>query len=130
MSVSLLCGNADKYERIKKWILSQLNDKTDKKLSLNNFIFVTGSSGIGKTHNIKEICNTLNLYVIYISTHNCGSSDELRDIMTKSITSSMIQVLTNDTKQKIIIIDEFESMMAIDKTINTTLLSILSISPS
>lgn len=123
--MSSLCGNIDKYEKIKSWIISQLNDNSNTKLSLNNFIFITGNSGIGKTYSIKNICEQLNLYYIYISTHNCGSSEELKDILIKNITSSLIQILTNNNKQKIIIIDEFESLMAIDKTINMTLLNLL-----
>jgi hypothetical protein len=118
-------GNIEKYEYIKNWITQQINDSSNKKLSLNNFIFVTGNSGIGKTYKIKNICEELNLYYIYISTHNCSSSEELKDILIKSISSSLIQILTNNNKKKIIIIDEFESLMAIDKTINTTLLNFL-----
>ena len=113
------------YEQIKEWILSQMNGQTKQKISLSNLLFVTGNSGIGKTHNIKNICNDLNLDILYITTNNCTSSDELQDIITKYITSNMLQILCNNFRKKIIIIDEFESMMAIDRTINSCLLNIL-----
>lgn len=110
---------------IKEWILAQISTQKNNKLSLNNLVFVSGNSGIGKTHYICKLCEDLGLFVIYLTTNNCSTSEELNDIIFKSITSSIVQVLTNDSKQKIIIIDEFESMMAIDKTINSTLLDIL-----
>jgi len=119
-----LCGNAEKYRQIQEWITKQLNSP-EKLLSLNTFLFVSGNSGIGKTFSIKKICEIMNLHMIYISTHNCASSAELHDLLVKNTSSSMIQVLSNDKRSKIIIIDDFESMMAIDRTINSALLNIL-----
>jgi nucleoside-triphosphatase THEP1 len=115
----------NQYEQIKEWVLNQINSKTKQKISLSNLLFVAGNSGIGKTYNIKKICNDLNLDVLYITTNNCVSSDELQDIIMKYITSNMLQILCNNFRKKIIIIDEFESMMAIDRTINSCLLNIL-----
>ena len=119
-----LCGNSAKYNEIIEWITKQLNNNT--KLSVNNLVFISGNSGIGKTYSIKKICSELNLYITSITTNNCSTSAELQDIIMKTITSSMVQLLTANTQQKIIIIDEFESMMAIDRTMNTALLNILS----
>jgi chromosomal replication initiation ATPase DnaA len=112
------------YQQIQEWILNQINHPTPK-LSLQNLLFVAGNSGIGKTYNIHKICNELNLDIMHVSTNNCMSSDELNDIITKYITSNMLQILCNNFRKKIIIIDEFESIMAIDRTINTCLLNIL-----
>lgn len=119
-----LYGNSEQYTLIKEWIIAQFN-RNDVKISLDNFLFVTGDSGIGKSYSIKEICESLNLHVIYLTTNNCSNSSELNDNIIKSTTSSMLQILTNNIKPKIMIIDEFDSMMAIDRTINTTLLNIL-----
>lgn len=119
-----LCGNSKQYTIIRDWISAQYK-RPDVKISLDNFLFVTGNSGIGKSFSIKRICEELELHVVYLTTNNCSTSAELTDHIVKSTTSSMLQVLTNDTKKKIIIIDEFESMMAIDRTINATLLNIL-----
>ena len=119
-----LCGNKKQYAAIKEWILSQYT-RNDVKISIDNFLFVTGNSGIGKSFSILHICEELELHVVYLTTNNCSSSAELMDNVIKCTTSSMIQVLTNDKRKKILIIDEFESMMAIDRTINTTLLNIL-----
>ena len=119
-----LCGNKKQYAAIKEWILSQYT-RNDVKISIDNFLFVTGNSGIGKSFSILRICEELELHVVYLTTNNCTSSAELMDNVIKCTTSSMLQVLTNDKRKKILIIDEFESMMAIDRTINTTLLNIL-----
>ena len=119
-----LCGNTTNYTIIKEWISDQFK-RPDVKISLDNFLFVTGNTGIGKSFSIKRICEELELHVVYLTTNNCSTSAELTDNIVKSTTSSMLQVLTNDTKRKIMVIDEFESMMAIDRTINTTLLNIL-----
>jgi nucleoside-triphosphatase THEP1 len=115
-----------RFTAVIKWINEQVNlQKKNMRLSTNNVLFVAGNSGIGKTYSIQKICDNLNLYVIYISTSKCNSSKELEDLITKTCSSSLLQVLLNDNKQKIIIIDEFESMICIDKTINTTFLNIL-----
>ena len=124
MSLCNLCGNKEQYGIIRDWI-SQQYTRNDVKISLDNFLFVTGNSGIGKSFSIKHICDELQLHVVYLTTNNCSSSTELMDNIIKCTTSSMLQVLTNDKKKKILIIDEFESMMAVDRTINTTLLNIL-----
>jgi len=121
---SIFCGNTDKYNYIIEWINKQISIKNSK-LNFNNLLFVCGGSGIGKTHSILKICEELNLFVSYITTSNCSSSAELKDCIIKNTTSSLIQVLTNDTKKKIIVIDEFESMISIDRTINATLFNIL-----
>jgi nucleoside-triphosphatase THEP1 len=119
-----LCGNGSKYIEISQWIQCALL-RTSHKLSFCDLLFVAGNSGVGKSYSVKKICEDLDLFVVNITTTNCSSSLQLTDILTKSITSSMIQVLTNNTKQKVIIIDEFESMMTIDRTINTALYNIL-----
>lgn len=123
--MELLCGNHTKYNEIKEWINNQLNTN-QKYISLNSILFICGNSGIGKTYSINHICKVLNLYVINISTINCWNSDELKELLIRNTTSSMLQILQNNKQRKIIIIDDFESLMAIDRTINTVLYNILS----
>lgn len=120
-----LCGNIDKYNNLRSWILNRLNSTT-KYLSFEDLIFVSGKSGIGKTYNIKLLCEDLDLFVVYLTSNNCSSSTELNDIILKNTTSSLLQLLTNDTKRKIIVIDELETIMSLDRTVNTTLWNMLS----
>ena len=110
--------NDDDY--IKKWILEPRN-----KLSYNSCLFITGKTGIGKTYMINNICNELNLFIININSNNCCNSKQLIDLLYKSFVSSLIQQLTNNTQKKVIIIDEFETLLSFDSTININLLNFL-----
>jgi len=122
---SELCGNKDQYNDIISWISGQIDDYSGK-ITISNLLFVCGNSGIGKSYSIRKICSSFDLDIINITISTCISSSELNDNITKASSSCLVQKLTNQKKKKIILIDEFESMMAIDRTINTTLLNILS----
>ncbi len=114
--------------RITTWVKQQVKEYqtvSRKVLTLGNLLFVSGHSGVGKTYTIQTICDELDLHMIYITSSNCSSSTELNDLLIKSCTSSLIQVLSNDSRSKIIVIDEFESLMSLDRTVNITLLNVL-----
>jgi hypothetical protein len=105
---------------IKNWILTP-----QQKLSTNSCLFVIGNSGIGKSFSINNLCNELDLFIIHINSFNCSSSKQLIDLLYKSFVSSLIQQLTNNKQQKIIIIDEFETLLSFDSTMNIHLLNFL-----
>lgn len=110
-------------DNVKKWII---NTYKQKYLNLNSCLFVSGNSGIGKTYGInKIIIEDLNLFVIKIDINNCSSSQEFTDLIIKSVTSSLMQTLTNNLNKKIIIIDDFDVLLSLDSTINIALLKIL-----
>jgi hypothetical protein len=106
---------------IKNWILTPRN-----KLSFNSCLFITGNSGIGKTYRINKLCTDLDLFIININSYNCSSSKQLTDLLFKAFVSSLIQQLTNNMQNKIIIIDEFETLLSFDSTMNIHLLNFLS----
>jgi nucleoside-triphosphatase THEP1 len=108
---------------IKNWIIDSYTNY--KCLSCNSCLFITGNSGIGKTHTIHNICNELDLFTVNINSYNCNSSKQLNDLLFKSFVSSLIQCLTNNTQKKIIIIDEFETLLSFDSTMNIHLLHFL-----
>ena len=105
---------------IKEWILTPR-----EKLSYNSCLFITGNSGIGKSYRINKLCSELNLFIININSYNCCTSKQLTDLLFKSFVSSLIQQLTNNTQNKIIIIDEFETLLSFDSTMNIHLLNFL-----
>jgi hypothetical protein len=105
---------------IKEWILTPRD-----KLSYNSCLFITGNSGIGKSYRINKLCNELDLFIININSYNCSSSKQLTDLLFKAFVSSLIQQLTNNTQNKIIIIDEFETLLSFDSTMNIHLLNFL-----
>ena len=105
---------------IKNWILTPRT-----KLTTDSCLFVIGNSGIGKTFNINKLCIDLNLFVVNINSFNCCSSKQLLDLLNKAFTSSLIQQLTNNSQIKIVIIDEFETLLSFDSTMNIHLLNFL-----
>jgi nucleoside-triphosphatase THEP1 len=108
---------------IKNWILTPR-----EKLSLDSCLFITGNSGIGKSYAINKLCNELNLFIININSFNCYSSKQLTDLLFKSFVSSLIQQLTLNTQKKVIIIDEFETLLSFDSTMNIHLFNFLNTS--
>ena len=117
-----LCGNKEIYNNILLW-LRNFNYKT--KISVDSCIIVTGKTCVGKTYSINKICNHLNYEIININNNNCFNSEQLYDIIFKSVTSSLLQILTDNIRNKVIIIDNFDCIYITDKTINATLLKIL-----
>jgi hypothetical protein len=117
-----LCGNKDIYNNILSW-LRNFNYKT--KISTDSCIIVTGKTCVGKTYSINKICTHLNYEIININNNNCFNSEQLNDIIFKSATSSLLQVLTGNIRNKVIVIDNFDCIYITDKTINATLLKIL-----
>ena len=111
---------------LKEKIIKLVNN-TDVNISFNSCIIIYGNSGIGKTYNVYNICNELNLNIINITLSNVSSSLEFEDILFKSITviSFMDIISNNANKKKIIIIDNYDILLSIDRTINTTLYNIL-----
>jgi len=107
-------------EYIKNWILTPRET-----LNYNSCLFITGNSGIGKTYTINKICNELDLFIININSYNCASSKQFIDLLYKAFVSSLIQQLTNNKQKKIIIIDEFETLLSFDSTMNIHLLNFL-----
>jgi hypothetical protein len=105
---------------IKEWILTPRD-----KLSYKSCLFITGNAGIGKSYRINKLCSELNLFIININSYNCCTSKQLTDLLFKSFVSSLIQQLTNNTQNKIIIIDEFETLLSFDSTMNIHLLNFL-----
>ena len=107
---------------IKEWIKTSYNYN---KLSFNSCIFISGYSGTGKSHLINTISKELDLFIVNINSTNCSSSIQLYDLLYKSYISSLLQILTNNNQKKIIIIDDFDILMAFDNTINLTLFNFI-----
>ena len=103
---------------IKTWILDVFNSP---KLSFNSCLFISGISGCGKSYLVNKIAKQLELFIININSNNCSSANNLSDLLIKSFTSSLIQILTNNNSKKIIIIDDFEVLINLDNTINLSL---------
>lgn len=117
-----LCGNHVIYEEILSWLESF---NYNQKISEKSCIFVVGNSCIGKTYSLNHICKYLKYYAINIDTNNCWNSAQFKDLIFKSITSCLVQSIQYTNMNKVIIIDNFESLFSADKTVNQALLQIL-----
>ena len=120
--INTLCGNHDKYKEILIW-LRDFN--YNKRISPESCIIVSGVTCIGKTYSINAICNHLNYDITTIDNNNCHTSAQMKDIIYKVTSSSLIQILTNNIRNKVIIIDNFDCIFIGDKTINICLLKML-----
>jgi len=119
-----LCGNYEIYKNILNW-LKNFDIILEPKISEKSCIFIAGISCIGKSYSIKTICKYLDYHVINIDSSNCYNSKQLYDIIDKGITSSLLQIITKASVKKVILIDNFDAILIGDRTINSTLLSIL-----
>ena len=120
--INTLCGNHNTYHKILQWLK---NFDYNKRISEQSCILVSGQPCTGKTYSIQNICKHLRADVTIIDNNKCYNSCQLKDIIFKTTTSSLVQILTNNIAKKIILIDNFDSMYVADKTINTTLLKVL-----
>jgi hypothetical protein len=120
--INNLCGNHGYYREILEWVR---DFNYDTRISINSCIIITGISCIGKTYSINSICSYLNYEIISIDNSTCYNSIQLRDVIHKTTSSSLLQILTNNIRKKVIIIDNFDCIFMADKTINITLLKIL-----
>jgi len=112
-------------DNIKTWITDSYEN--NKKLSFNSCLFISGNSGTGKTFSINKIANELNLFIININSSNCLSSALFNDLLLKSFITSLIQILTSNNSKKIIIIDDYDILLALDNTINISLYNFINI---
>lgn len=120
--INNLCGNHSHYLEIFEW-LKKFNYNT--KISVSSCIIVAGPTCIGKSYSINAICNLLNYDITLIDNNNCYNFATMKDIIQKTTTSSLLQILTNNIRNKVIIIDNFDSIFTGDKTININLLKLL-----
>ena len=114
-----------------KQIIEELLDKNkDKKnISFDSCIIIHGQCGIGKTYQINNICNELNLNKINFTSSNITNSNDLDDLLIKETTveNNVVDMFNNikNNKRKIIIFDDYDILISIDRAINTLLYNIL-----
>jgi len=113
---------------LKNKIINLINN-SDKLISFKSCIIIYGNSGIGKTYTVNKICDELELNKININLSNVSSCIDLEDLLFKSVTAiNFLDIINNNIKKKkIIIIDDYDILLSIDRTINNTLFNILNL---
>ena len=104
-------------------------NKNKNNISFDSCIIIHGKSGIGKTYKINKICDELKLNTIHFTSSNINNSNDFEDLLQKKTTikKNVVDIFNNDNndKTKIILIDDYDILISIDRTINSTLYNIL-----
>lgn len=114
-----------------KELIEELLEKNKNKnnISFDSCIIIHGKSGIGKTYKINKICNELKLNIIHFTQSNINNSNDFEDLLQKKTTikKNVVDILNNinNDNKKIIIIDDYDVLISIDRTINSTFYNIL-----
>lgn len=114
-----------------KKIIEELLEKNKNKenISFDSCIIIHGKSGIGKSYKINKICNELKLNIIHFTSSNINNSSEFEELLEKKTTvkKNVIDIFNNVHNEniKIIIIDDYDILISIDRTINSTFYNIL-----
>lgn len=121
----MFIGNAIVYNKLCKWIKTPI--KQGSLLNYDNVCIVHGISGVGKTYGIiKAIEECGKVCVSY--------NIELKDIktnVTKIVTSDILSQFTNvKLSDKILFIDELETLLAIDRSFMVSLCQLFETIPA
>ena len=114
-----------------KKLIEELLEKNKNKnnISFDSCIIIHGKSGIGKTYKINKICDELKLNIIHFTPSNINNSYDFEDLLQKKTTTkkNVVDIFNNveNNNIKIILIDDYDILISIDRTINSTLYNIL-----
>ena len=99
----------------------------DEKISFKSCLILYGNSGIGKTYKINKILEELNIEIVKFTSKDINGSKDFEDLLIKTITvNNFMSVISCKTlKKKIILIDDYDDLLSLDRTINNTIYNIL-----
>ena len=119
-----LYGNKFYFEDLYRWIDTKVNNPCER-MGISSCLILTGSPGIGKTYSIEKMCDILGVHIKRIDSTNCKSIKELSDIFIKMASTNLEEVLQQISRKKIILIDEFETMIHMDRNIPSVLYQLI-----
>lgn len=86
---------------------------------------VIGPPGIGKTTRVHALCTELGYDVVSLGSDRCSNARELRDHMTKACRCRLEAALRGSTAPRVVVLDDLETLIQMDRLIPSTLLAIL-----
>jgi hypothetical protein len=116
-------GNHIAYEELLGWLKKDLQQNA--KLSYDSVCLVSGASGIGKTTGVIKAVESLNQKLIKIDCTSCINSKDFKDILLKVATSDLIAQLEHTSIERVILIDELEAFVSLDRTFVNSFVNIL-----
>lgn len=108
------------------WVWSEVQSLLKKDTKPCDAIVILGPSGIGKTYQVNMLANENGYDAYWIHSSNCTNSKELRDMVMKGMKTSLISNLAQTQAPKMVIIDELEVLLQVDRTMATTLSDLIS----
>lgn len=105
-----------------KWIFQNIENAVQN-IKNNDKLLLIGPSGIGKTLFIETVCNKYGYEIIKLDSSCCEHSNEFLDRLNKNHHwTNIMQSFQENTKKRIMIIDELETLIKIDRNIPSTLI--------
>ena len=130
MGETKIIGNPIRFRAVEEWLRNFCVSQNG--ISIQSVFIVTGPHGIGKTTRIHEIVRECKRWAISIHPTNCHTSKDLADMVFKACNAqNLAQLFTirtpgaDDLLGKCIVIDEFETLIANDRNIASTLSNLI-----
>lgn len=107
------------------WIWKEVQGFVHAQDKQHDAICVLGPSGIGKTHQMKALIEEQQWDAYWIHSANCQNTKDLRDMILKGLKTNLISNLAQVKAQKVVVVDEAEVLLQIDRTIPNALSDML-----
>lgn len=104
-----------------EWVWKEVSQYVTSDQKHLDAVCVLGPTGIGKTFKIREIAECGQWDVYSIHSANCQNAKDLRDMIQKGMRTSLISNLAQIKAQKVVIIDELEVLLQVDRTMASAL---------
>lgn len=98
----------------------------ERRLGWHSVAFIMGSSGVGKSFMAHRLCKDRNYEVALLHTQNCDNAKAMRDQLVKAASTQLVAQLSSNIRQKVIILDEMDCLMNIDRMVFPTLVDLFS----
>lgn len=108
------------------WIWQEVQSCLETSKRAYDAIIVLGPSGIGKTFRMESIAKEKEYDAYWIHSSNCTNAKELRDMVMKGMKTSLLANLAQVHAPKVVIIDELEVLLQLDRTMATAVSDVIS----